>query len=195
MSLMPRRALLLGVVFLAACATAGAGGEGGVEMALKRAGGWSTLRVRPGVINGPSVTLELRRGRLSGTYQGRSINLEVTRETLSGQVGTGAADPAGGTIEVDIAGPPENLEVSGLWCGQRVHVTITPESLRGTIRGPAAGQCQYVLDRLDHGARVGTSICRGMPEDTRLELPEALGGLLKPAQVVAVLLVLLSTPP
>jgi len=194
MTLTPRRALLLGLALLPACATAG-GGAGGVEMGLKRAGAWSTLRVRPGEITGPSAMLELRRGRLYGTYQGRAFTLDVTADTLHGQVGVGQADPGGGAIEVDISGPPENLEISGLWCGQRAHVTITPESLRGTIRGPAAGQCQYVLDRLDHGARVGTSICRGMPEDTRLELPEALGGLLKTAQVVALLLILLSTPP
>src|SRR5689334_6005335 len=101
MILVARRALLLGLALLPACATAG-GSEGGVEMGLKRAGAWSTLRVRPGVITGPTATLELHRGRLSGTYQGRAISFEVTGETLSGQVGAGGAGAPGGTIEVDI---------------------------------------------------------------------------------------------
>ena len=190
-------ACLTGLVLGAACATSGGAG-GGLELGLKRGASWSTLDVRPPRVTGPNAMLELKRGRLVGVFQSRPISIEITPDGLSGQVGGAGGGPAGeaGSIEVDITGTAENLEVAGLWCGQRVHLSITPESLRGTIRGPTAGHCQYVLDRVDKGgARAGTSICSGLPEPTSLELPSGLPKALGRSEIVAVLLVLLSSPP
>jgi hypothetical protein len=59
-----------------------------------------------------------------------------------------------GTIPVRRSAPPRG----------RLHAP-SPRSVRVT-------SCQYVLDRVAaDGAREGTSICGGMPEETRLEIP------------------------
>jgi hypothetical protein len=177
----------------ASCATTGAD-PGGLELGLKRGAGWSTLTVRPPRVTGPNAMLELKGRRLVGTFQNRPISVDITPDGLSGQIA--GAGPDAGTVEVDITGGADDLEVAGLWFGQRVHLAITPESLRGTISGPAAGHCQFVLDRVDKtGARAGTSICWGLPEPTVLDLPSALPQVLDRAQIVALLLVLLSSPP
>jgi hypothetical protein len=194
-TMMPALVLLVGLGWGAAsCATAG-GAPGGLELGLKRGAGWSTLLVRPPRVTGPNAMLELKRGRLVGTFQNRPISVDIKPDGLSGQIAGGGAGEAG-TVEVDITGGPDDLEVAGLWLGQRVHLTITPESLRGTISGPAAGHCQFVLDRVDKtGGRAGTSICWGLPEPTVLDLPAALPQVLERAQIVALVLVLLSSPP
>jgi hypothetical protein len=77
-----------------------------------------------------------------------------------------------------------------------VHFEITPDSLRGTITGGSLGSCQYVLDHTDgDGARIGTSICSFMPQETRLEFPSAVDRWLGRGETVAVLLALLSSAP
>jgi hypothetical protein len=177
------------------CATAG-GEAGGLELGLKRGAGWSTLMVRPPRVTGPNAMLELKRGHLVGTFQNRPISVDIRPDGLSGQIAGGGPGSETGTVEVDITGGPEDLEVGGLWFGQRVHLAITPESLRGTISGPAAGHCQFVLDRVEKGGgRAGTSICWGLPEPTVLDLPPALPQVLDRSQIVALVLVLLSSPP
>jgi hypothetical protein len=143
--------------------------------------------------------LELRGKRMVGTFQGRQVRLEISDGNLTGLAsGEGMQERRGlpGTIEVDIFdGKEGGLEISGLWCGKRVHIEVTSEFLRGTIAGPGHSQCQYVLDRTERetGARLGTSICYGMPQETRLEVPAVLGQVLRRGEMVAVLLVVLSS--
>jgi hypothetical protein len=164
--------------------------EGGIEIGLRRGSSWSTYTVRPPHIIGPRGTLKIRRGRMTGAIAGRQANIEILPEGLTGHVG--------GTVEIDIDGGQDDIEVSGLWSGSRVHFTITPESLRGTIdgTGPAEPRCQYVLDRVEaDGSRSGTSICSGLPEETLLEFPRTIQGWLTRNEAIGVLLALLASPP
>jgi hypothetical protein len=167
--------------------------ENGVEIALRRGEAWTTFTVRPPHIIGPQGTLELRQGKLSGALAGAAVNLQISQDAISGQFSSGRRSASGST-EVDIEGDGERVEASGLWNGQRVRVEVTPESLRGTI-STRLGQCQYVLDKVEaSGARTGISICFGLPEETRLELPSSLQKWLGRSEMVAVLLVLLAAP-
>jgi hypothetical protein len=67
-----------------------------------------------------------------------------------------------------------------------------------TAMEPAArdSSCQYVLDRHDRdGALLGDSICAGMPQRTRLEVPAIATRLLSQPELVTVLVAVLSAPP
>jgi hypothetical protein len=191
--------LMMGLTLaLPACRSGGALSpmEGGVEVALRRGEAWTTYTVRPPNLIGPTGTLEIRRGHVSGTIRNRTLSAQITSEGMTGMVGSEPTGTSGGTVELDIDGGGGDVEVSGLWGGQRVHVQITPESLRANITSPQVGHCQYVLDKVNaDGARTGSSICAGLPEDTLLDFPATLGKWFSRNEMVAVLLVLLSSPP
>jgi hypothetical protein len=64
--------------------------------------------------------------------------------------------------------------------------------------GPAFrnSSCEYALDaRAPDGALVGTSICSGMPQPTRLEIPPAAAAWLSGPELLTVLTAVLSAPP
>jgi hypothetical protein len=204
------RSLLLLLVAASACRAAQTGGlkevEGGIEIGLRRGAGWNTYTVRPPHIVGPMGTLQLKKGRLTGSIGGRQTSIQITDDGLSGQAG-------GKSVEVDIFGGPDDIEVDGLWAGSRVHFTITPTSLRGTIGGDLQGseespgrivnreasdllRCQYTLDHTESdGSRTGWSICTSLAEETRIEFPRPIQAWLTRNEAVAVLLALLSSPP
>jgi hypothetical protein len=174
--------------------------EGGVEIGLRRGASWSTYTVKPPHVIGSRGSLELRRGRMTGSIGGRGVNLAITKDRISGH--------AGGTVEIDIFGGPDDLDLEGLWNGARVHFRITPDSLRGTITkieadtntlasvAATVGQCQYVLDNPEpDGVRTGISICSGLPEETRIEFPPEAQRWFTQTEQVAVLLALLASPP
>lgn len=196
------------VLFFSTVAVAGCGGagkplpevRGGIEIAMQRGSAWSTYTVKPPHIIGPRGTLQLRKGRLSGVISGRQVNLLIDQEQISGQ--------AGGQVQIDIAGGPDQVDMEGLWNGTRLHMQVTPSSLRGTINAIEANtntyvsvasgrfQCQYVLDKTDEdGSRVGSSICFGLPEPTRVEFPAQLQAWFTRNEQMAVLLALLASPP
>jgi hypothetical protein len=53
-----------------------------------------------------------------------------------------------------------------------------------------------VLDERDrNGALLGTSICSGMPQRTRLEVPAAAAAFLTQPELVTILVAMLSAPP
>jgi hypothetical protein len=63
---------------------------------------------------------------------------------------------------------------------------------------PAArdSSCQYLLDHKDRdGALLGTSICAGLPQPTRLEIPPTAAALLDRSELITVLIAMLSAPP
>jgi hypothetical protein len=169
--------------------------EGGVEVGLRRGAAWSTLTVKPPYVIGPRVTLHLKKGALTGTIDGLAVNLKVEPDGVSG---TGPLGP----VSIDITDTGDKTEIEGSWNGQRAHVEITPDALKGSLaiyRGrslASAFYCQYVLDRVESGgARLGTSICGGLPEETRLEVPALAFARLSRAELAVVLLALLSSPP
>lgn len=188
--------------------------EGGAEMGLRRGAAWSTLKVRPPYAIGPRVNLHFKKGSVTGTIDGGlfmdsrqgGVNLTINEEGIQGH------GPFG-DVAVDLEEGPDLLKFEGSWNGSRVSFTITNQSVRGTIAirrvgriDPVTGRpspgltdvttCQYVLDRVTaEGAREGTSICSGLPEETRLEVPRQVDAWLTRKELVVVLLALFSTPP
>jgi hypothetical protein len=181
--------------------------EGGAEMALRRGAAWSTLKVRPPYAIGPRVNLHFyKKGQVSGNIDsgammdGRlgSVNLTINDEGIQGSGPYGA-------VAVDVEEGPETLSFEGTWNDSRVNFKITNDAFNGTIpirrfgRTDTVGNvtsCQYVLDHTAaDGAREGTSICSGLPEQTRLEIPRQVHAFLTRKELVVVLLALLSTPP
>jgi hypothetical protein len=169
--------------------------RGGIEVGLRRGAAWSTVTVKPPYVIGPRVNLRLSRGLFTGAIDQGAVNLRADAQGLEGM------GPAG-QVAVDIEEHPDKLVIQGSWNGSRVHFEVTAASLRGTIAlTHGAGlqdvfSCQYVLDKVEAtGARTGSSICGGLPEETRLEVPRALGAWLTRQEMVVVLLALLSSPP
>jgi hypothetical protein len=197
--------------------------QGGAEMALRRGSAWNTIKVRPPYAIGPRVNLHFSKdGRVSGNIdsnvvtQGRigdnrlgGVSLTIDQDGIEG---TGPY----GAVAVDVEETPDTLTFEGSWNGSRVTFKITNDSFKGTIpirrfnirreddnsrpfpldSVGGVTSCQYVLDRVAaDGAREGTSICGGLPEETRLEIPRQVHAYLTRKELVVVLLALLSTPP
>jgi hypothetical protein len=185
---------------------------GDVDIGLRRGVSWTTFLLRRGKISGSTASLEIRKGRIVGFLDGGAVRLSAKSDEVSGSVGGGLEnqgrgigdDPraerspsnTGGRVQVDIEEYDGKLDIGGTWNDDRVHFEITPETLKGTIRGRALGQCQYVLDKIDgNGVRSGTSICQGLPEQTMLEFPKVVENWLTRGEAVAVLMALLSSAP
>ena len=61
---------------------------------------------------------------------------------------------------------------------------------------PADVSCEYYLDQLStDGALNGGSTCAGMPQQTRLEVPALAQAWMTHAELVTVLVAVLSSPP
>jgi hypothetical protein len=192
---------------------------GGAEMALRRGAAWSTIKVRPPYAIGPRVNLHFNHGEVSGQidpgegFESRSemlqtrpgpvnrygaVHLTINDEGIQGSGPYGA-------VAVDVEEGPSELTFDGTWNGARVHFTVTADELKGSIpirrfgRSDSVGNvstCQYTLDHVTpDGAREGSSICNGLPEQTRLEIPRQVEAWLTRKEMVVVLLALLSTPP
>jgi hypothetical protein len=169
--------------------------EGGVEIALRRGASWSTLKVRPPYVIGPRVNLHLKKDAFTGTIETFPVNLKIEPGVIRG---TGPF----GAVSIDIDEETDKTVIEGSWNGQHIHFEITANTMKGSLPVyagrslTAAFYCQYVLDRVDgEGVRLGTSICNGLPEETRLEVPRAVLGWLTRQELVVVLLALLSSPP
>jgi hypothetical protein len=162
--------------------------EGGIELGLRRGSSWQTIKVRPPYVIGPTASLELKKGTFSGmSSNGELVRINVDRE---GALGSGP-----GRVDMDFASGVDEFIIDGVWNNSRVHFRITSDSFRGSLQ-TTGGYCQYVLDELLHdGARHGFSICSGLPEETRLEIPMPIQAWLTPSELAVVLLELLSDPP
>jgi hypothetical protein len=204
MRMSPPRSLRISLLLAAAVIAAAAGCRGamqplpelagGVEVGLRRGASWSTLSVKPPYVIGPRVTLHLKKDVFTGTIDGSPVNLQVEADGIKGQ------GPAG-QVSIDINDSPDKLVIEGSWNGQRAHFEITTDALRGSLaiyssrRLGTSFYCQYVLDRTEQDARLGTSICNGLPEETRLEIPRPVLAFLTKPELVVVMLTLLSSPP
>jgi hypothetical protein len=163
--------------------------QGGIEVGLRRGSSWSTMTVRPPYIIGPQASLQLRKGLFTGMSAGGSlVNIKVDAQGALGQ--------GPGRVDVDFNDDgPDQFVIDGVWNSDRVHFSITTDTFAGSIRG-AWGDCQYTLDHtMTDGARHGFSICSGLPEETRLEIPRAVLAYLTRSELAVVLLELLSGPP
>jgi hypothetical protein len=183
-------------------------------MGLARGARWSVLSVQPPHLSGPFFELILREHVLTGwvsgeTAPGGALRVRIEPDHVAG---FGPLGP----VAMDIDEQPERLSVEGLWNGQRCKLAFTPEGMRATVadntrpavRAPLDrlglgleppardSSCQYVLDHHEpDGGLSGTSICAGMPQQTRLEIPAVADALLTRAELVTVLVAFLSAPP
>jgi hypothetical protein len=172
--------------------------HGGVELGLRRGPRWSHVTVRPPYVIGPRDNLRIRKGKLQGSLDSNLVYIETDRDGATGSIGQKA-------IELAIENGPDELTVWGNWRYGPVHLHITPERFEASIatggldRYPLTASvrfCQYVLDQTtEDGARTGTSICEGMPQDTRLEVPAQLYSWLTHSELTVLLLSMLSAPP
>jgi hypothetical protein len=163
--------------------------HGGIELALRRGSSWSTMTVRPPYIMGPHASLRLKRGLFTGmSAGGKLVHIQVDSQGALGQ--------GPGRVDVDFVDEgPDEFVIEGVWNSDRVHFRISNDRFEGAIQG-AWGHCQYTLDHtLSDGARAGSSICSGMPEETRLEIPRTVLAYLTRNELAVVMLELFSGPP
>jgi hypothetical protein len=162
--------------------------EGGIDLGLRRGAAWQTIKVRPPYVIGPTASLKLARGKFTGmSSSGELVRIEVDRQ---GALGRGP-----GRVDMDFGSDVDTFLIDGVWNSAPVHFRITSDSFQGSIRSDN-GYCQYVLDELlRDGARHGFSICSGLPEETRLEIPMSIQAWLTPPELAVVLLELLTAPP
>jgi hypothetical protein len=162
--------------------------EGGIELAVRRGSAWQTIKVRPPYVMGPTASMTLKRGSFVGMSPiGDLVRIEVNTD---GALGRGP-----GRVDVDFDRDSGAFIIDGVWNDARVHFSITDASFRGSLRS-AVGFCQYTLDEaLADGVRRGFSICSGLPEETRLEIPLAVQKWLTSSELAVVMLELLTAPP
>jgi hypothetical protein len=168
---------------------------GGIEMGVRRGSAWTTLTVKLPYVLGPSTSLRLDKGRVTGAINGRGVSITIEPD---GAHGTGPYGP----VSLDIYDGEDAMVIEGLWNGSRVHFRVTESSFRGTIAVWTGGSlgavasCQYVLDSLaPDGSWLGSSTCSSLPEDTRIEVPVAIRDWLTRNELSVIILALLSSPP
>jgi hypothetical protein len=122
-----------------------------------------------------------------GTWNGGRVHLVFARESLRGTVTTNSffysRSNGGGVANMESFRNPRVTRAFG-----RAADTIEPV--------PQDLSCEYYLDHLSSdGALNGGSICAGMPQQTRLEVPAQAKTWLTHAELVTVLVAVLSAPP
>jgi len=158
------------------------------------------VTIVPPHLTGPFFSLQLRRNVLTGWVSGDSAPGGSVRVTIEddGAAGVGPHGP----VAMDFFERDADLVAEGVWSGQRVHLSFGDHGLRGTVADDdrlAPGDdvsCQYLLDR-SAGPRTftGMSTCAGLPQETRLDVPEAALRFLRRPELVTLLVVVLSAPP
>jgi hypothetical protein len=123
---------------------------------------------------------------IEGTWNGARVHFDIDGGALRGTVADNAVFPS---------------RQSPLATPERRHALRLPMR-RGDgvedLTAPVAkdSSCQYLLDERDSdGAFVGTSICAGMPQPTRLAIPGAAVSWLTRPELLTVLTAVLSVPP
>jgi hypothetical protein len=181
----------------------------GPAIAMARGARWSGLTIHPPYLSGPLFMLTLQHHALTGWVSGESAPAGALRVAIDDDSASGYGPL--GPVTMDFEGGDDRDAVQGLWNGRRVHLVIDAGGLRGTVadnsdlprlvsptREPAyrPSSCEYVLDgRGSDGAFVGISICAGMPQPTRLEIPPAATAWLSRPELLTILTAFLSAPP
>jgi hypothetical protein len=123
-----------------------------------------------------------------GLWNGRRVQLTLTSEGLHGTI----ADNSDGPLLVAPTPTAERRRSLGLPPTRETDW----DRLADFNPGYKNSSCEYVLDtRTPDGAFVGTSICSGMPQPTRLEIPSAAATWLTAPELLTVLTAFLSAPP
>jgi hypothetical protein len=178
---------------------------------LQRGSGNSSLMLRLPHMYGPSFMLHLSARQLTGWASGELGPAGAFRVTIE-QDGARGKGPHG-TISVDYLDRDDHVLAEGQWNGERMHLEFSQKAIRGTVADNSArvgsqpgwkdldpeaaeSSCLYSLEMVDRpGSFSGTSTCNGMPEETRFEIPAAVEALFTRAELLTVLISVLSTPP
>jgi hypothetical protein len=121
-----------------------------------------------------------------GTWNGGRVHLEFAQDSLNGTVATNSQFAGRSTPGGPDGLTPMRSSRSNRWGG-----TSNPFM-------PAAmdASCEYFLtERGRDGALTGGSICGGMPQQTRLEVPNVAQAWMTRAELLTVLVAVLSAPP
>jgi hypothetical protein len=118
----------------------------------------------------------------AGTWNGQRVHVTFEPGNLTGSIGTNSA----------FASSTDNIERFGspMFAGRRDAFIDMIDPM------PGDASCSYRLQTITaEGALTGGSICGGMPEDTRLEVPPQAADYYTIPELAAILLVILSSPP
>ena len=189
--------LIAGIASGAIGSCAGFRGAGGdrPELALKRGSAWATYTVQLPYIKGRAANLKLEDGRLRGLLGSRTMDVKIEDDGASGF-------GPGGPVALTVSREGDETRVDGLWNGGPVNLRIDGSKLKGSVVvfqgviGSDEVSCGYNLEKVDvRGALSGTSTCAGMPQQTRLEVTGPTATVLKPNELIVLLVAALSAPP
>jgi hypothetical protein len=120
-----------------------------------------------------------------GMWNGHRVHLVFAKDSVKGTV----ADNS----DIMTRGDPEASQ------GQpalRAYRARSPQAANMIDPLPANSSCEYFLtETTPEGALTGGSICSGMPQQTRLEVPHVAQSYLTRPELVTVLVAVLSAPP
>ncbi len=122
-----------------------------------------------------------------GMWNGHRVHLVFARDSIKGTV----ADNS----DVVTRGDPDAQQGMQTFRGRRGRggSSVTPNQIDPL---PGNSSCEYFLTEIaPDGALTGGSICSGMPQPTRLEVPSVAQGFLRRHELVTLLVAVLSAPP
>jgi hypothetical protein len=200
------------------------GAEDTPQIGLQRGGRWSVLTIRPPHLTGPQFNLLLKdhvlTGSISGgTAPGGNVHVAIADDGADGHgpLGPVSMDFVSSEDSTVAEGTWNGHRVHIVFRRESVKGTIADNSdsnVKGdpdrrirsrtgnpigqSLLEPAAANssCEYFLTEISpDGALTGGSICSGMPQPTRLEVPKLANAYLTRPELVTVLVAVLSSPP
>jgi hypothetical protein len=120
-----------------------------------------------------------------GMWNGHRVHLVFARDSVKGTV----ADNS----DILTRGDPDATQGSPAWRSVRAR---NPSAANMIDPLATNSSCEYFLtETTPEGALTGGSICSGMPQQTRLEVPHVAQSYLTRPELVTVLVAVLSSPP
>jgi hypothetical protein len=120
-----------------------------------------------------------------GMWNGHRVHIVFTKESIKGTVAENS--------DIMARGDPEARQGMRIFRGQTRRGATGAAAIDPL---PANASCEYFLTELTaEGALIGGSICSGMPQPTRLEVPKLAGTYLTRPELVTLLVAVLSAPP
>jgi hypothetical protein len=194
------------------------------QIGLQRGGHWSVLTIRPPHLTGPQFNLLLKdhvlTGSISGgTAPGGNLHVSIADDGADGHgpLGPVSMDFVTNEDSTVAEGMWNGHRVHIVFRKESVKGTIADNSDSNSRNDPGnafrataargGGQsmidpvarnssCEYFLTEVTiEGALTGGSICSGMPQPTRLEVPKLAQSFLTRPELVTVLVAVLSSPP
>lgn len=121
-----------------------------------------------------------------GMWNGHRVHLVFRRDSVRGTV----ADNS----DIITRGDPEAQQGMQTFRGRRARMGAINSNQIDPL--PGNSSCEYFLTEVaPDGALTGGSICSGMPQQTRLEVPKVAQAWLTRQELVTVLVAVLSAPP